>query len=344
MKWLLMLGFVIPTVLACQQDTVTIKPGHSVLILAPDTAADSTACAATRVVHVSTAAQLTSAKDNAVPGDSIVLASATYSGRWTVTKSGDECHRIYLTGPRTAVLLGPDLTGGTGLYLNGADYWTLDGFTVKKNIAGIALKNGALHNDVLNVRVTGTGQAALVIKQNSSHNRLRFNEADHTGISNPQFGECVYIGTTEGQWVNGEPDRSDSNEVYGNNLHDCTADEVQSMAGTTGTLIRKNTMDGAGMVAVAGSPPHWVLAMGNEMLVDSNTATNALTQGIKVRRSTTANEWGSNVVFGANTMTMGTKAASYPAIYLETPPAQGMVVGCDNVRTDPGTLSNVACQ
>jgi hypothetical protein len=292
-----------------------------------------------RVVNVATAAQLTSAINDALPGDSIALAPGTYNGRWTITRSGTVDARITLSGPRSAILQGPDLTG-TGVYLNGADYWTLSGFTVNKSLASVEMKNGANWNKAISLDVNGPGEAGVVVKQNSSHTVISGNEIHNTGMSSAQFGEGVYIGTTEAQWVNGIPDHSDSNEVYGNHVYSTTADGIQFMAGTTGTIVRKNTIDGAGMVAIAAAPPHWVLAMGNDALVDSNTAINALTYGMKVRRSSTANSWGSNVAFRANTMTSGRTQA---AIYLETPPAQGMVVYCDNVRTDTGTLSNVAC-
>jgi hypothetical protein len=293
-------------------------------------------------LSVSTAAQLTDALNNAQPGDTIEVAPGTYIGRWTIVRSGAFCAPITLTGPRMAILRGPDLTG-TELYLNGADYWVIHGISLQKSLTGIGVKNGANWNVVDSLDTSGQGQANVVIKTNSTHNKILHSQIHGGGISDAQFGEGVYIGTAESEWVNGVPDRSDSNEVIGNHIYGTTADGIQSMAGTTGTLIRGDTIDGSAMVAISSAPPHWVLAMGNDMVLDSNLATNALTQGMKVRRSSTAPTWGSNIVFSANQMTMSSRAQSYPAIYLETQPAQGMVVMCDNVRTDPGTLANLAC-
>lgn len=295
----------------------------------------------TRLVNVSTMAQLTAAAaTNALAGDQIRMAAGTYAGRVTTTKNGTAAAPITVCGPRTAILDGPDLTG-TGFYLNGADYWTLKGFTVLDNLAGVAAKNGANFNRFDSLDVHGQGQAGIVIKQDSKHNTIWRNQVHHTGVDTAQFGEGVYIGTTESQWVGGIPDHSDSTLVYGNHVYDNGADNVQSMAGTTGTIIRRDTLDGSSFVNYPAAPPHWVLAMGNNMIVDSNVATNADTHGMKIRQSTTATGWGLNNFFQANTMTMNTGGLYY-AIYKETA-APGLIVKCDNVRTDAGAMTNVTC-
>jgi hypothetical protein len=241
------------------------------------------------------------------------------------------------------VLNGGSISSGSGIFLNGASHWILAGFTVTNSLGGVA-GNGASDNKIISLEIRDVGQAAIHLREFSKRNLIRDNLIHDTGKNIAQYGEGVYIGTTESQWcvkTNCQPDRSDSNQVVRNVISATTADGIQMMAGTTGGLIRGNTIDGGGMVAIDAAPPHWVLVMGNNILVDSNTATNALTHGMKVRRSSTAATWGSDNVFRANNLDLG---SSGYGIYLETPPTDGMIVKCDNSATHAGSgLSNIAC-
>ncbi|MEU9123791.1 hypothetical protein AB0C96_28680 [Streptomyces sp. NPDC048506] len=83
--------------------------------------------APTRVVDLSTAAQLKDALAAARPGDRIQLADGTYHGNFTTAAAGTASSRITLTGSSQAVLT---TSGGYGLYLNGAPYWTVQGIAV----------------------------------------------------------------------------------------------------------------------------------------------------------------------------------------------------------------------
>ena len=297
----------------------------------------------TRLVSVSTAAQLSSAVSNARAGDLIRLASGTYSGRWTMTQSGTAAAPIILCGPRTAVLNGGSISKGSGIFLNGTRYWTLSGFTITNALSGIS-GNNAINNKILSLDVHYVGQAGIHLRVFSKRNLIRDNVIHGTGKYVAQYGEGIYIGTAESQWcakTNCQPDRSDSNQVIRNAISATTADGIQMMAGTTGGLIRRNTIDGGGMVRISAAPAQWVLVMGNKVLVDSNTAVDALMHGMKVHRSSTATAWGNNNVFRANKLDLG---SSGYGIYLDTPPANGMIVKCNNWATHTGSgLSNVPC-
>lgn len=297
--------------------------------------------AAVRIVRVSTSAQLTSALNAALPGDSIVLAAGTYTGSFVATRPGMSNARIYLIGPRSAVLQNTSVTAATVLKLDGAKYWTLKGFTVSTGLKGVTVW-AARRVFIDSLEVKNTGQEAIAMGRFSPAGIIRKNLVHDTGKSAHQFGEGIYIGTSESNWCNFTgcaPDTTDSVQVVRNTIYNAKADLIQVAAGTSAVSVRHNDLNGAGLVSDP-SNPGWVLAMGNKMLVDSNTAVDALTYGMKVRRNVP--EWGNNNVFKANTMTVGT---SDPAILLETAPANGMVVYCDNVRTDAGNgpLSNIAC-
>ena len=293
-----------------------------------------------RLVSVSTAAQLGAAIADAQPGDLIQLAAGTYTGRWKATASGTSSRRIVLCGPRAAILNGGDLSAGITLNLSGASYWILHGFTATNSLKGVVVWGGR-GNVLDSLEVTQIGQEGVAVGRFSRSNIIRNNSVHDTGKLVPQWGEGIYVGTSESNWctfTNCQPDTSDSNQVVRNTVFRTTADGIQVMAGTTGVLVRGNTIDGAGMVSDPSNPV-WVLAMGNNMLVDSNTATNALTHGMKVRRNQSA--WGNNNVFRANMMNVG---SSGYGIILETTPAQGTVVTCDNdARNASSGLSNVSC-
>lgn len=293
-----------------------------------------------RLVNVGTAAKLGSALSAALPGDLIQLAPATYNGRWTITRSGTAANPITLCGPRTAILNGGSISSGNGLGLSNLKYWTLKGFTITNSKAGLAAW-GSSFNVVESLAVHDVGQAGMHVREFSKHNILRYNKIWETGRYLHQYGEGIYIGTYSGQWcdrTNCLPDNTDSNTVYGNVIGPkVRADLIDTKSGTHGTIVRKNTGDGSGMVTDPSNPV-WVLANGNGMVVDSNTFTKALTHGIKVR--STDNTWAKGSVIRANHMTVNTSGR---AISVETPNNSFTTVKCDNVRTDPGTLSNVTC-
>jgi hypothetical protein len=293
-----------------------------------------------RLVSVSTASQLSSAIANAQSGDLIELAAGTYSGRWTITRSGTATSRIMLCGPRKAILNGGGISAGITLNLSGASYWTLKGFTATNSLKGVVVWGGRA-NVLDSLEVVQIGQEGIAVGRFSRANIIRNNSVHDTGKYAHQWGEGIYVGTSESNWcnfTNCQPDTSDSNQVVRNSVSATTSDGIQVMAGTTGVLVRGNMIDGAGMVSDPSSPV-WVLAMGNDMLVDSNTGTHALTHGMKVRRNQSA--WGNKNVFKANTMNVGTSGY---AILLETSPAQGMIVKCDNAESNAGSgLSNIAC-
>jgi hypothetical protein len=318
-----------------------VQGKSNITVQSPTTVAGTGDCGSyshDRLVSVSTESQLSSAIAGAQPGDLIQLASGTYNGRWTITRSGTPSGRIVLCGPRSAVLNGGDLTAGITLNLSGASYWTLSGFTATNSLKGVVVWNGRA-NILDSLEVMQIGQEGVAVGRFSRSNIVRNNSVHDTGKQVHQYGEGIYIGTSESNWcnfTNCQPDTSDSNFVYANKVYATGADLIQVMAGTTGVIVRKNHLDGGGIVADA-SDPVWVLAMGNEMIVDSNTAVNALNNGMKTHRNQSG--WGNNITFAANIMSVGTNGYG---IFLETPTG-GDVVRCSNVRTDAGNLSNVAC-
>ncbi|AGP58695.1 hypothetical protein [Streptomyces rapamycinicus] len=93
--------------------------------------------AATAVpISVDDADGLREALAGARPGDTIRLADGRYHGSFEITASGTSGSRITLTGSSKAVLTA---SGGYGLRLNGASYWTVRGITVNGGKEGIRI-------------------------------------------------------------------------------------------------------------------------------------------------------------------------------------------------------------
>lgn len=124
------------------------------LIAAGTTARDAPAVTAA-LISVSDADGLKDALAAARPGDTIRLADGTYHGSFEINASGTSGSRITLTGSPKAILTA---SGGYGLHLNGASYWTVKGITVTGDREGIKI-DSAESVTVDSVSVTVQGHA-----------------------------------------------------------------------------------------------------------------------------------------------------------------------------------------
>ncbi len=96
--------------------------------------------AAPRLVAISTAAALTTALANALPGDVITLAAGTYAGAFTLSRAGTAANPIVIRGAgRDVVTL--DATGrSVGITLSG-NYTRLESLTVRGSDWGAKVNN-----------------------------------------------------------------------------------------------------------------------------------------------------------------------------------------------------------
>lgn len=308
----------------------------------PPPAAGCDAFAHTRLVSVSTAAQLSAALAGARPGDLIRLADGVYRGAWNATVSGTAQGRIGLCGGRGAVLTTGSLDSGHALWLNGASYWTVSGVTLRESMGGLAITRGS-HNVVEGVEIHTTGQHALHVGTLSSGNVLRGNVIHHTGRRRPEFGEGIYVGSYHTSWCERtacQPDRSDANQVLGNTVGPyVTAEHVQVMEGTTGGVIRGNVFDGTGQGAAAAPyADSWVAVMGNGWTVEDNRGSSALRNGFEVWVE--VDGWGVDNVFRRNDADV--RADGYG--FSVNARAVRTVVACDNAVRNAGSgFGNVRC-
>ncbi len=299
---------------------------------------------ATSTVKVSTAAQLTSALKAATPGTTIALADGTYSGRFTLARSGTAAAPIRITGGREAVLDGGSTSTGYVLHLDRANHVRVDGFTVRNGQKAVVLDESN-HVALDDLDLGRTGSEVVLLRNFSSDNVVSNSEIHDAGLVTPGYGEGVYIGLAKSNWAStsqsrtgGAPDTSDRNQIVGNHVFRTAAENVDIKEGTTGGTITGNTFDATGMSG-ANYADSWVDIAGNGYLTKGNTGLNpggALLDGYQTHVQLAG--WGNDNVFDANASQVG--AAGY-AVNIHTKGTGNVVTATNTVSGAGKGLTNV---
>ncbi|VVJ18768.1 Endo-1 [Amycolatopsis camponoti] len=241
-------------------------------------------------VNVSTAAQLQAALANATPGQAIKLAAGTYRGSFVTTEAGTAAKPITLSGPANAVLINDGPSGdapdcpaptagwdsGYGLWLSGAPYWNLTGFTVQESKKGIVVDNSP-HTTIDGVNVNHVDEEAIHFRRSSADSVLKNSTITYTGLVQPGYGEGVYLGSANSNWAchgnSGGVDRGDRIQVLDNHIGPFIAAEpIDVKEGTFNGLIRGNTFDGRG-ISGENSADSWIDVKGIGYTIENNTGT-----------------------------------------------------------------------
>lgn len=193
----------------------------------------------TKTVEVRNSEELKDALANAESGTKIRLADGVYEGNFSLKgKSG-----VTIEGSKDAVIkAGTD--GGYALHLENSNNNTLTGFTVSGGEKGIML-DGSSDNILEGLTVKDTGHEGIHFRQNSSRNLLQNSLIDNTGLTDPGFGEGVYIGSDPKNFANDQSnDNMIINNVFGPNVR---AENIDVKEGTSGGIIRGNVFNGSGL-------------------------------------------------------------------------------------------------
>lgn len=294
-----------------------------------------------RTVHVSSADQLRSALAGARPGDLIVLADGTYSGKFVGRTPATSGAPITVRGSRNAVLDGGSVGSGYVFHLDNGDHWRLEGFTVQDGQKGVMLDRttGAV---IANLMVRDIGQEGIHLRNFSTDNFVAGNTVSGTGRKSAGFGEGIYIGTAKSNWSRfsgGQPDRSDRNQIIGNTVAGTTAENIDIKEATTGGVVRGNHFDG-GSISGANSADSWVDVKGNGWLIQGNTGVNSPKDGIQTH--VLLDGWGTGNTITGNTLDV--RGPGY-GVAIDKANATNNVVSCNNVVTDAASGKfNVACR
>ncbi|GAA1405591.1 hypothetical protein GCM10009639_52720 [Kitasatospora putterlickiae] len=272
--------------------SVLLAAAAAALLLAP-AVGPAAAAPAEQTVDVSTAAELRAALAAAAPGWTIRLAAGEYHGSFVAQRAGTAAQPVTLTGPRTAVLVNDGPSGsapscpvptagwdsGYGLWLYGAPYWNLGGFTVRDSKKGVVL-DGSPHVVIDGLYVHHVEDEGVHFRRSSADGVLRDSVVEYTGRAQPGYGEGVYLGSANSNWAchgnSAGADRSDRVLVENNRIGPyVTAEGIDVKEGTSDGVIRGNTFDGRG-ISGQNSADSWVDVKGVGYLIEGNRGTFAV--------------------------------------------------------------------
>lgn len=291
-----------------------------------------------RTVGVASSSELTEALADAQPGDRIVLAAGTYDGNFDLSASGEQGKRIWVCGPRTAIIDGGDAASGYGLRISGsrAGVW---GITISNALQGI-LVDGGNFVQIDNVEVTGSGASGIRFFHGASDGTVQDSAIHYTGLTEPRQGEGISVGSAASDWAStngGNPDKSDRVTIVRNRIWDTPAEAIDLKEGTSGGSIMFNSFDGSGMTEADS----WVDVKGNGYTLNSNVGNSAPEDGFQTHRVGDLDSGSNNVFIGNNAQV---NSAGY-GFYIQDPDQTGNVVSCTNfVSKAESGFSNVACQ
>jgi parallel beta-helix repeat protein len=346
---------------------------------APSVGAISAECqrwqfAARSRVSPATSAELIAALAAATPGSMIELqAGVTYTAdgspqRFRIDgRNGTATEKIYLCGPRSAVLVSskqadPADDGGTStnyvLWLNNSSYWVVDGFTVRTANKGVIL-DGSSNNTIRYLHVSDLGDEGIHVRKSSSSNVVEYNTVENTGTRVPGFGEAIYVGTAAGNWVKvmGSlvPDRSDNNIIRFNTTRS-SSEGVDVKEGTTGGRIEDNIIYGTYLAGSAQTSADSCMELkGKSWIISRNHCETTLADGLQVKNQssacasagTTCPDSGSLNFLELNTTNMRTPTGGTATGYSinVSGSAQNNTVKCNNTHTNKAASykTNVTC-
>ena len=290
---------------------------------APNTAAPtvvppSTQPSATQPVNttVATSAQLVAALDTATPGTTIHLADGVYTAnrQITINRSCTQAKPCTLVGGRGAVLDGGGAKGHYGLYVQNANYWTIQGVRVTNGSKGIVADNSQ-HITINDVEVDYIGDEGIHLRAFTSDSVVENSYVHDTGLTSPQYGEGIYVGSSASNWgtySGGLPDACDRDQILNNTIARTSAENIDIKEGTVGGLISGNKFD-ATSISGQNSADSWVDIKGNNWVIKNNTGINPTNNpdfrdGFQTHILVSGD--GVNNTFSANVSSLG-KAAGY---------------------------------
>jgi Right handed beta helix region len=287
---------------------------------------------------VTTDTQLALALSSATAGTSIIMAAGTYSGQFVAEAQGTADAPIYLCGSRDAVIDGGDIKSGYALYMHGASYWHLEGFTIQGGQKGVVTDH-ASHLVISGLFVHDVGDEAIHLRSFSSDNIVEGNVVRTTGLHSHFFGEGIYVGSANKNWCKYSacgPDQSDRNIIRNNDISETTAENIDIKEGTSGGTIVGNQLSGVGMDPSGASA--WVNLKGNGWTVVGNVGLTSVKDGFQVHEVYAG--WGRNNVFRQNQASVDGPGYGY---YVQHQ-SLGTVVACDNTVSGAALgLSNGPC-
>lgn len=292
---------------------------------------------AVRTVSVKNGNELAQALANAVAGDQIVLAPGTYQGNFELAVSGEASKRIWICGPREAIIDSGGISEGDGLRITG-NYTGVWGITVSNAQTGI-LVDGADYVHIDNVEVHTIGDEGIRFQGNATDGVVQDSSIHYTGLHNEKLGEGIHVGSAVSSWGDisqGEPDKSDRVAILRNRIWDTTAESIDLKEGTSNGMVEYNSFDGTSLTAADS----WVDVKGNGYVISGNVGTTSPGDGFQTHNIDDMG-WGRDNQFRSNTAQVSGDGYGF---YIQDSDKTDNLVACSNFATGAASgFSNVAC-
>lgn len=301
----------------------------------------------TPTVTVSTDYQLRTALSKVKAGDVIKLKDGKYSkfafnGSLLTGDKPTESNPIWICGsPNTIVNAGSVSTSGNGLSVSNASYLNVAGINFTGGHRGINVTYSD-HVTLTGNTVKRVGLEAIHLMNQTVDSTVVRNTIEDTGLHIAEYGEAVYVGTSEPNWAQynkGLPDTSDRNRILNNTLTRISGECVDVKSGTSDGVIRGNICDagfiGARDPQAVDHTTNWIALRGNTWLVDGNTfittagkvVNKKVLNGIQVF-SNAKNYGGFGNVIRGNVSQSWTDTMQYSV--MNANPLKGNIAACDN--------------
>jgi len=247
-------------------------------------------------ITVRNATELKSAFYRAAPGMVIRLAPGTYDGQFNLRRSGTQASPIWVCGSREAILTTRSVSSGLALTVENQHDIVFAGFSIRNSFKGLTVVNSD-RITATDLEIQHIGFEAIHLRAQTADSEVTFNRVHDTGVIRPEYGEGIYIGTSDANWCkyNGcQPDRTTRVLIYGNTIYDTGAQAIEVKAGTSNGVIAGNRIDGS---STRNSP--WITIKGNDWLISDNIGHNSTSHGYATNASVAG--WGKANVFARNT-------------------------------------------
>lgn len=235
---------------------------------------------------------LQAAASIAIQGDVITLAPDTvFAGKLTLAGlRGTAAHPIVIQGSSTSILdNGSPSNTGYPLYLDDCQYVHVKGLQVRNSQKGIMVDR-SISCLIEDVEVSQIGHEGIHLRNETSYCIVRRAHVHHTGRTDARYGEGLYCGTAQSNWgavqripaeMRGYPDVCVGNQFIDCNIHNVTAECMDSKEGTYGCVLRGCTFDGT-EIQGANFADSWVDIKGESWVIEGNTGNTIMTNAFEV--------------------------------------------------------------
>lgn len=291
-----------------------------------------------QIVSVSTVTQLQNALTAAQPGQTIVLADGTYSGRFSLAnKNATISQPIVIEGSNNAVIDAGSVSSNYAFHVSNCSYVTLRGFQIRGAQKSMVFDTVTFSN-LDRLATHDCGEESILLRNTSCDNTIKNCTVYSTGLATTGYGEGIYIGQYYGNWNStSQPDMSDRNNILSNHIYNTAAESIDIKEGTSNGLIQANILDGANMSG-SNYADSWIDIAGNGYLVQNNIGTNALLDGIQTHTQPYPATTASNNIFKNNTLTVN---ASGYGIHIDTDGTGNKVYASNTVSGAGDGLTNI---